>query len=222
LFTYYAGNEYSGWGIGSGVDIRIRPTGSLNIVLSPGFEKSHAMGFYVTQGQDSLATATFGGRYVFSELEQTSLDLTLRLDMAVTPNLSLQLWAQPYIASGDYFGFKELAEPGTFNHLRYGVDGGSTISYDEESNSYTADPDGDGPAEPFGFSNPDFSTRSLRTNLVLRWEYMPGSTLFLVWNHDRGNWVSDPTFRGLKELDRLFDDPAQNTLLVKVNYWLSL
>ncbi len=222
FFTYYAGNEYGGSGIGSGFNIRIRPSGSLSLVLSPGFDKSHAMGFYVTQRQDSLATATYGGRYVFSELKQTSLDLTLRLDMAVTPNLSLQLWAQPYIASGDYFGFKELAEPGTFNHLRYGVDGGSRISYDEESNTYTADPDGDGPAEPFDFPNPDFSTRSLRTNLVLRWEYMPGSTLFLVWNHDRGNWVSDPTFRGLKELDRLFDDPAQNTLLVKFNYWLSL
>lgn len=222
LFTYYAGNEYGGWGLGSGVDVRIRPSGSLSLALSPSFEKTHAMGFYVTQRPDSLATATYGGRYVFSELEQTSLDLTLRLDMAVTPNLSLQLWAQPYIASGDYFGFKELEEPRTFNHLRYGIDGGSTISFDEPSNTYTVDPDGDGPAEPFTFSNPDFSTRSLRTNLVLRWEYMPGSTLFLVWNHDRWNWVSDPTFRGLKEFDKLFDDPAQNTILLKVNYWLSI
>ncbi len=221
-FTYYAGNEYRGWGLGSGVSVRIRPTGSLNLTFSPGFDKTHAMGFYVTQRQDPLATATYGGRYVFSELVQTSLDLTLRMDMAVTPNLSLQLWAQPYIASGDYFGFKELAEPGTFNHLVYGVDGGSTISLDGPSNTYTVDPDGDGPAEPFTFFNPDFSTRSLRTNLVLRWEYMPGSTLFVVWNHDRWNWVSDPTFRGLKEFDRLFDDPAQNTFLVKINYWLSL
>jgi hypothetical protein len=221
-FAGYAGNEYGGWGVYTGVDVRIRPTGSLNLTLSPGFEKTHAMGFYVTQRQDSLAVATFGSRYVFSELMQTILDITLRFDMAVTPNLSLQLWAQPYIASGDYFGFKELAEPRTFNHLRYGVDGGSTISYDADSNTYTADADGDGPAEPFDFLNPDFSTRSLRTNLVLRWEYVPGSTLFLVWNHDRWNWLSDPTFRGLKELDKLFDDPAQNTLLLKVTYWLSL
>lgn len=222
FFAGYAGNEYGGWGIYSGLDIAVRPTGSLSFTLTPSFERTHSMGFYVTQRQDSLAVATFGGRYVFSELKQTILDLTLRLDMAVTPNLSLQLWAQPYVSSGDYFGFKELAEPGTFNHLRYGVDGGSTISYDENSNFYTVDPDGDGPAEPFDFLNPDFSTRSLRTNLVLRWEYMPGSTLYLVWNHDRWNSVSDPSFRGLKEFDKLFDDPAQNTLLVKVNYWLSL
>jgi hypothetical protein len=221
LSAFYAGNEYSGWGFGGGGDIGIRPTGSLRLSISPGFRKTHSIGFYVTQRQDSLATATYGGRYVFSELEQTNLDLEVRLDMAVTPNLSLQLWAQPFIASGDYMGFKELAEPGTFDFLRYGVDGGSTISYDEEFNTYTVDPDGDGPAEPFTFFNPDFSTRSLRTNLVLRWEYMPGSTLFLVWNHDRWTWVSDPTFRGLKEFDRLLDDPAQNTLMVKVNYWLS-
>lgn len=51
---------------------------------------------------------------------------------------------------------------------------------------------------------------------------MPGSTLFLVWNHNRWNWLSDPTFRGLKELDKLFRDPAQNTILLKVSYWLNL
>ncbi len=221
FYTNYEEDEYGGWGVGSGVYASIRPTGSLSLAISPSFDKTHAMGFYVTQRQDPLATATYGGRYVFSELEQTTLNITVRMDMAVTPNMSLQLWAQPFIASGDYMGFKELAEPGTFNHLVYGVDGGSTISYDDGSNSYTVDPDGDGPAEPFTFFNPDFSTRSLRTNLVLRWEYVPGSTLFLVWNHDRSNWMSDPTFRGLKEFDRLLDDPARNTFLVKVNYWLS-
>jgi len=221
-FVYYARNEYGGWGAGTGTALNLRPSGALDLEISPSFDKTHSIGFYVTQRQDPTATATFGGRYLFSELVQTSLDISVRADLAITPNLSLQLWAQPYITTGDYFGFKELAEPGTYNFLRYGVDDSSTLSFDAEDNIYTADPDGDGPTEPITFGNPDFSFRSLRSNLVLRWEYSPGSTLFLVWNHGQSGGSSNPSFRPFDAFEDLFDDPAQNTFLVKLNYWVSL
>jgi hypothetical protein len=220
--TNYARNLYDGWGLFTALEIDFRPGGAVNFEVRPGYNKSHSMGFYVTQRRDELANATYGGRYLFSELVQTSLDLTVRADVAITPNLSLQLWAQPYTASGDYFGFKELAQPGSFNFLRYGIDGGSTISYDRETNFYTVDPDGDGPAESITFYNPDFSLRSFRSNLVMRWEYSPGSTLFLVWNHGRFADSSDPTFGGFNQFGSLLEDPQQNTFLVKVNYWISL
>ena len=89
------------------------------------------------------------------------------------------------------------------------------------ANRYTADPDGTGPADAFSFGNPDFRYRSLRSNLVLRWEYMPGSTLFLVWNHGQSGYGTDPTFRVFDQLGSMFGDDQQNTFLVKVNYWLS-
>jgi hypothetical protein len=222
VFAWYARNRYGGWGTDVGTELNVRPTGALTFSLAPSYNKSHSMGFYVTQRSDSLAVATYGGRYVFSVLDQTSFNTTIRAEVALTPDLSIQLWAQPFIAAGDYVGFKELAEPETFNFLVYGEDNGSTITYDRGDNTYTADPDGEGPAESITFGNPDFRMRSLRSNLVLRWEYRPGSTLFVVWNHGRSAFADDPTFDVLDEVGGLFSDAMANTLLIKLNYWLSL
>jgi hypothetical protein len=221
-FAHYSRNKYDGWGAGTGIDITFRPTSAIELMLSPSFNKSHAMGMYVTQRVDPTAVATYGGRYLFSELERTSLDATVRMDVALTPNLSVQWYVQPFIASGNYIGFKELAQPRTFNFLTYGVDGGSTIDFDRETNAYTVDPDGAaGPAEPITFWNPDFNIRSLRSNLVMRWEYIPGSTIFVVWNHGRSGFEDDPTFRMFDQLRNVFTDNMANSFLIKVNYWLS-
>ncbi len=222
LFTWYARNVYDGWGSETGLEFNFRPTGALTLRIMPFYSKSRSIAFYVTQRQDSLSAATYGGRYVFSQLIQEGLDVTVRADLAITPNLSLQLWAQPYTASGDYSGYKELSQPGTFNFFRYGVDGNSTLEFDSESNTYNVDPDGPGPAEPFTFFNPDFSFRSIRSNLVLRWEYSPGSTIFFVWNHNRSATSTDPNFGGFQEFGSLFEDPMANSFLVKINYWISL
>ncbi len=221
-FTSLARNDEGGYGVGAGGNVNIRPTSALTLTLSPRYNKTHAMGFYVTQQADPAATVTFGRRYVFSELIQTSLDLTLRMDLALSPDLSIQLYAQPFVASADYQGFKEFETPRTFDFIHYGADGNSTLSLDEETNVYTVDADGDGPATQIQFGNPDFRYRSLRSNLVIRWEYLPGSTLFLVWNHGQSFYSSDPTFRAFEELGDLLGDDQQNTFVVKVNYWLSL
>ncbi len=221
-FGFYARNRFGGWGTSVGGNVTIRPTGAVNVNLSPRYSRTQSTGFYVTQVPDGLATATFGRRYVFSELGQSTFDLTVRVDVALTPDLSIQLYAQPFVAAGDYDGFKELAAPRTFDFVRYGEDGGSSLSFDPSTNVYTADPDGAGPAAPFAFANPDFRFRSLRGNLVLRWEYLRGSTLFLVWNHGRSGRSSDPTFNALDELRNLWGDDQRNTFLVKFNYWLSL
>ncbi|UCG86104.1 MAG: carbohydrate binding family 9 domain-containing protein [Gemmatimonadota bacterium] len=222
-FGYYARNMYDGWGAGSGIDITFRPASAIELTFSPTYDKTHSIGMYVTQRRDPTAVATYGGRYLFSELLQSSLDATVRLDVALTPDLSIQWYIQPFIAAGDYVRFKELAEPETYNFLRYGVDGGSTIDFDRDSNSYTVDPDGpDGPAEPITFDNPDFRVRSLRSNLVMRWEYIPGSTVFVVWNHGRSGYENDPTFGFFDQIRGVFRDNMANSFLIKLNYWLSL
>ncbi|UCD23127.1 MAG: carbohydrate binding family 9 domain-containing protein [Gemmatimonadota bacterium] len=221
-FLEYARNKYDGWGAGTGLDITFRPTSAIEVMFSPSISKRHTIGMYVTQRPDPIAVATYGGRYLFSELEQNSVDATVRMDVALTPNLSIQWYLQPFIASGDYFGFKELAEPRTYNFLMYGIDGESTLDFDRASNTYTVDPDGDaGPADPITFANPDFNIRSLRSNLVMRWEYIPGSTIFLVWNHGRSGYASDPAFRVFDQLSSVFTDTMANSFLIKVNYWLS-
>jgi hypothetical protein len=222
LFSYYAHNDEGGYGVAAGTNLNFRPTSALNLGVSPRYNKTHAMGFYVTQAVDSLASATYGSRYVFNELIQTSLDLTIRMDLALSPDLSIQLYAQPFVAAAEYQNFKEFAEPETFDFIRYGVDGNSTLSLDEDSDVYTVDADGGGPGAAIEFDNPDFRFRSLRSNLVFRWEYVPGSTLFLVWNHGQSFTGNDPTFRVFEELGDLFGDDQQNTFVVKLNYWLSL
>ncbi|MGI9625646.1 MAG: DUF5916 domain-containing protein [Longimicrobiales bacterium] len=185
--------------------------------LRPRFTKSSNAAFYVTQADDADATATFGRRYVFAELEQTSLDLTARMDMALTPRMTLQVYAQPFVATGDYERFAALSEAGTFAFDRYGEDG-STIGL--AGGVYSVDADGAGPAETIQFRDPDFRLRSFRSNVVLRWEYLPGSTLFVVWSQDRADRVGDPAFDGIGDLKRLFSDPMRNVLLLKASYWL--
>ena len=222
LWGSYTNDVSGAWWSNAGVEVEFRPAGAMTFFVQTSYNRSSSTGFYVTQRRDDLAVATYGGRYVFSGLGQKGVDLTIRANLSVTPNLSIQLWAQPFVAAGDYEGYKELAEPGTFEFLRYGVDNNSTIDFDGSSNTYTVDPDGPGPADPFTFVNPDFRVRSLRTNLVVRWEYMPGSTIFLVWNHNRSGFSNDPNFGALDEFGQLWSDAQQNTFLVKVNYWMSL
>ncbi len=185
--------------------------------LRPSIQWSHSAGFYVTQRDDPAAAATFGRRYLFAELDQASIDVTARMDMALTPTMTLQIYAQPFVASGDYERFGALASPGTFDFLRYG-EGSSTIT--RAGDGYTVDADGPGPAAPISFTDPDFRRRSFRSNVVLRWEYLPGSTLFLVWSQDRADRVIDSEFDGVGDLRRIFSDPMRNVFLIKASYWL--
>jgi len=185
----------------------------------------------VTKQVDSTAAATLGTRYVFGELVQRELYVTLRASATFSPTLSFQLYAQPFTFSGDYQNFKELRARKTFSFNQYGRDNGSTIrdtllaSGTNLVPGYVVDPDGpsDSAATRFTFANPDFRTRSVKVNAVLRWEYRPGSTLFVVWTQSRSGYVPyDGGFDVRRDFERelLLDRPT-NVLLVKVNYWLS-
>ncbi|MGW8265628.1 MAG: DUF5916 domain-containing protein, partial [Longimicrobiales bacterium] len=164
------------------------------------------------------ATATYDTRYIFGELEQTTLSMETRLNVTFTPNLTLELFAQPFIASGDYLQLMELRAPRTFEFNRYGVDVG-TIHPDEDGD-FIIDPDGDGPAEAFTVSNPDFNRVSLRGTGVLRWEWRPGSTLFLVWQQSRSNYYDDGNFDFGRDADAMWNSRADNIFMLKATYWI--
>ena len=217
LAGVYTADEEGSWWMSLSPTLRGRGEGWFSWSLSPGLSWSQQAAFYVTQADDGEATATFGRRYVFAGLDQAGIDVTARLDMAITPTMTLQVYAQPFVASGDYEGFGALAAPRTFDFLRYG-ENGSTISVSGET--YTVDADGVGPAEAVQFRNPDFRLRSFRSNVVLRWEYLPGSTLFLVWSQDRADRQVTDAFDGSGDLRRVFGDPMRNVFLIKASYWL--
>ena len=213
-------NVEGSWSVDLNPAVFIQTQGRFGFQLTPRYRRSHSDAFYVTQSSDPLAVATFGGRYVFSGLDQTSLDITLRADFALSSDMTIQLYAQPLVASGDYAGFKEFAAPSSYNFIDY--DGpNSSISFDANQNTYTADADGAGPGAPVTFFNPDFTIRSLRTNLVFRWEYIPGSTLFVAWSQNRFTPNSDPSFQAFSLLRDLFGDNMRNVLVVKTSYWLN-
>lgn len=188
------GDAYGGWNYSAGGSLGIKTSSRWNLTLSPGLEKGYTLAQYVGTIPDADATHTYGAHYLFAPLRQTTVALETRLDFTFNPRLSFQLYAQPFIASGDYEDVTELAAPAT----------------------YEFDPwDGEVPDR-------DFNYRSLRGTAVLRWEWRPGSTLYLAWQQARSDYA-----RGLGDFDfsrdaeALFDARADNVFVLKVNYWFS-
>jgi hypothetical protein len=204
----------------------IRPSSSIHVTLSPDVTLFHNTIQYVQANTDPLASSTFGQRYVFADIYQTTLSATTRVEWTLTPLLSFQLYAQPFVSAGRFKGFKELAQPGTRNYLVYGRDNASTISKITDPTtgntlSYNADPDGSGAAPAFSISNPDFRTHSLRGNAVVRWEYRPGSALFFVWQQERNDFVPfEGDFQTRRDAREIFGRPS-NVFLVKATYWFA-
>jgi hypothetical protein len=132
------------------------------------------------------------------------------------------LFAQPLISSGNYRGYKELAYPRTYDFLEYGSSP-STITPVTDANGqvtgYSADPDGAGPAPPIDLPNPDFTFASLRGNAVLRWEYLPGSTLYFVWTTNRADQTASGDFDFGGSLKQLSSSPGEHVFAVKISYW---
>jgi hypothetical protein len=123
---------------------------------------------------------------------------------------------QPFLARGDYDGFKELHQPRKWGWDVYGEERG-TIS--ETDNGYDIDPDGSGAAEIFALPDPDFNVRSLRGNAVLRWEYRPGSTVYLVWQQRRFGTVPYGETDLMDDARALWSIPPENVFALKVSYW---
>ena len=219
LFSSYSFNVAGGRGLNIQPSVTYRPTTALRLTLQPTFNATHAMGQYVTRVTDPKATQTYGARYVFATLRQRQLAMVTRVDWTFTPTLSLQLFAQPLIASGDFYDYKEFARPRGFDFRVYGRDAG-TIAQDPGSGGYTVDPDGSGAAPSFTFGNRDFNIRSLRGNAVLRWEYRPGSALFFVWQQSRSGVIQNGEFDFGRDFDALWSTRPENVFVVKGTWWI--
>lgn len=194
--------------------IELKPVSSLSLNIAPSFERVLEDAQYVTTQSDPTASATFGNRYAFATLDQKTISAQIRLNWAFTPRLSLQTFIQPLISTGDYYGYKELARPRSYDFTPYDPSGITSIAKGD-----SIDLDGPGVLQPI--RNPDFNIRSLRGNSVLRWEYMPGSTLYLVWTQDRSDNVGTSAFDLSGSFDRLVNARANNIFLAKVTYYLS-
>lgn len=210
--------------LSAGLDMR--PSSSIHVTVTPSLSLFHNTIQYVRAANDPLATSTYGQRYVFGNIYQTTVSATTRVEWTLSPLLSFQLYAQPFASAGRFNGFKELATPATRSYLVYGRDNGSTISKVTDPTSgktvsYNVDPDGSGPAPAFSIGNPDFRTHSLRGNAVVRWEYRPGSALFFVWQQERSDFLPfEGDFHASRDTREIFGRPS-NVFLVKATYWFA-
>ncbi len=201
--------------------IALKPATNVFVSLSPSFSADENPAQYVQTVTDPTASAFYGKRYVFGFVRARTLSLDTRINWTFTPDLTLQLYAQPFIASGAYLNFREFAAPRSVQKLVYGMDAGTiTFAPSASSGTYTVDPDGAGPANAFSFANPDFTVRSFIGNAVLRWEYRPGSTVYFVWTQQRSGFDAIGAFDFTTQRTALFRDRPTNVFQVKVNYWV--
>jgi hypothetical protein len=177
-----------------GVEIAARPASNLTLSVAPYYSRSHNYTQYITAIADSTATATYGKRYIFSDIDQRSFELGTRADWTLTPKLSFQLYLQPFVASGDFHDYHQLVRP--------------------RSADYTP------VAAPI--SDPDFNFRSVRGSAVVRWEFRPGSALYVVWNENRADVAPFGDFSIRRDFRAIPTAPSHDVFLVKMTYWLPL
>jgi hypothetical protein len=198
------------------VGLTVRPSATLRVSVSPSYAWSFYANQYLEQEDDATASGTYGRRYVFGTLDYRQLSFDTRVDWTFSPALSLQVFAQPLVADGRYSSFQSLTRARSWDFLRHR----------EEDGTLTEGPDGylvRGPAAgapDIDIGRPDFSSRALVGNAVLRWEYRPGSVLFLVWQQKREGDDGVPGFSLGRDMKGAFREPPENVFAVKLSYWL--
>lgn len=200
--------EYSGAFLNTYAGITSNIGSRLELSANPTFyTRSDPRQYVATVGGGEADT--YGRRYIFSKLDFTRLSLQLRANYALSPDLTLEFYAEPFVASGTYSRFGELARAGTGELDEYG----DRLTRSEGSLRVNDN------GSEFTINDPDFTTRSFRSNLVLRWEYLPGSTLFLVWQQSRGEYR--PTAEAISPGDWFegLGDEGEHVVAVKMN-WL--
>jgi hypothetical protein len=216
----YEFDTAGGWEAGGGLGITLKPAPAISLRVGPHLSREFDVAQYVTTVSDPTATAMYGSRYVFGQLDQTEISMATRLNVVMSPRMSLQMYVQPLLSVGDYTFLQEAAAPRTYEFLRYGLDTGS-IAYDDQRQVYEIDPDGPGSAAPFEVSDPDFNFKSLRVNAVFRWEFRPGSTAYVVWTQQRQHEGSAGAMDIPSDFSQLMKEPSDNVLMLKVSYWLA-
>ena len=198
--------------------IEVQAARNWNLSLSPRVDWIRQEAQYMGASGDPLAAATFGRRYVFGQLDQKEASVSLRLNYAFSAKLTLEVYTQALISNAVFGSPKEFLRPRQLAFGRYGTDLGTLA---KAGKSYRIDPDGAGPAAAFSLTDPSFTDRSVRANAVLRWEFRPGSALFLVWQQERSAEEAMRDFSLGRATRDVFALPARNVLAVKASYWFN-
>jgi hypothetical protein len=197
-----------GYVVNVDANLVVRARSNIELSLGPSWSRNVDPIQYIDTPEDVSGAP----HYVLARIRQTTLGLTLRANYTVSPTLSLQVYAQPFISAGAYDRYKEATAPGIEAWAdRFEPLAGRSGSQD---GVVTVD-------DAWSFETADFSFRELRSNVVLRWEYLPGSTLFLVWSHARSSETTDGRFDLGGQLDGLAKADGEHVVMIKLAYWLT-
>ncbi|MFA4837852.1 MAG: DUF5916 domain-containing protein [Candidatus Neomarinimicrobiota bacterium] len=197
--------------------LQIRPTTNLKVSLTPTFRNEYDSWGWV----DDVKDGTGGHHYIFANVHQKTFSCIIRLDFTLTPNLSIQFYGEPFLTAGKYRHFTEAAYPrvGRFRDQFRDFSSGE-VDYFPENEQFGVDTNTDGSYE-YWFDQPDFNYKQFRSNLVIRWEYLPGSLIYLVWSNGYTDSNSIGTFDFRHDVRDLFAASPENVLMVKLSYLLN-
>ncbi len=209
-------DELGGWSAGVSGSVSARPTPRIQFSVSPGYSRGVDRRQYLTAIDTGGPAATDGRRYVFAAIERSTLSAQLRLSYTFTPDLTLEAYAEPFAASGRYYDQGELTAPRSRALAFYAPVTGASADSARAAGSVLVRSGGTTLSLPAA----DFNVRSFRSNLVLRWEWRPGSTLFVVWQQNRYARASQG---GLVRPGSIWDAlsaSGDNFFALKISYWL--
>jgi hypothetical protein len=193
-----------------------RPGPRWQLSAAPFYERLTDAQQYVTTVAGGRAQ-TFGNRYVFAYIDRSTVSTELRMGLTVRPDMNLDIYAEPFAASGRYYDFGELVAPAGRDRITYGG---------APNTALTTLPDGTRAVgvgdSRFALRTTDFNTLSFRSNVVLRWEWRPGSTLYLVWQQDRARTDVLGARVDAGDMFRSLTAPGSNFFVVKTSFWLPI
>ena len=194
-------------------EVSYRPFKAMQIEISPEYGASKDELQYIDQKNYDNEK-----QYVMGKIDRKTLVMAIRINYNITPDLTIQYWGQPFIATGEYSAFKYITDSQAKDvYDRFDYYNDNQISFDKDSENYLIDFNEDGNTD-YSFGKPDFNVKEFLSNLVLRWEYNPGSTFYLVWSQNRNHYTDIGTFNFNNDIGNLFDEEPHNIFLVKFSY----
>lgn len=208
------GKEKDAWSLYTETGITYKPTNFLSVTVNPGFSKSFSELQYVSQVDFENKD-----KYIFASINRKTINASFRVNLNLSPNLTFQYWGQPFVATGKYFNYKYILDPMAdiykdrfFTYTPEQISPGGNQYNVDENVDHTTD---------YSFGNRDFNVREFLSNLVIRWEYNPGSSVYLVWSQTRSNSDNSGNLDLFNDLGDLFDkddNKPHNVFLVKFSY----
>ncbi len=213
LNAWVARSELGGWEYGFDPNCRARPGTRWGFSVAPHYVRGATTRQYVGTDTTGHPAITYGTRYIFSGLGYSTLSAQFRVNYFFTPNMSLEAYVEPFASSGRYYNFGEMRAPRDMGLRNYGADG-TTITKKEDGSYEVTDG-----AYTLSIPNQDYGYLSYRSNVVLRWEFHPGSTVYLVWQQNRtGDKYPGRSVRPGSLWDA-WQSKGANFLALKFSYW---